>query len=126
MMHHMAMTKVHALYLIQRHGPEEVLKDWKGTAAEATAKVKADPRKYFLFGDCENQTAEGECKGHEKLPKEVTHREEIIDGCGPEPVRQVRDPLVAPGCSPGKHCCAHGSGPFACCRCGAAFQPAVD
>lgn len=48
-------------------------------------------------------------------------RERIYDGLPPQEVRQVLFPEVE--CEPGRHCCAHGSGPYTCCKCGAAFEP---
>lgn len=45
--------------------------------------------------------------------------ERVIDGNPPQAVRIVSQAKVAPCCDPGRHCAAHGSGPFFCCRCGA-------
>lgn len=46
---------------------------------------------------------------------------EVVDGSGLEPVRLVKEPF---GKSCAVHCARHGSGPFACCKCGAEFERA--
>jgi len=50
-------------------------------------------------------------------------KERVIDGCEPEPVRQLAGPIHGrQACAPGNHCAAHGPGPFNCCRCGCVFE----
>lgn len=54
------------------------------------------------------------------------HFERVIYGMEPVAVVEVAPPVITPGCRPGRHCAAHGSGPFSCCRCGAQFRYATE
>lgn len=52
--------------------------------------------------------------------------EQVLYGLPPRLVSVVGPPLVGSGCTTGRHCAAHGSGPFHCCLCGATFALASD
>jgi hypothetical protein len=55
-----------------------------------------------------------------------TQNERVMDGQGTMPVIIWTEPKIKPGCETGRHCAAHGAGPFYCCKCGASFVLAGD
>ena len=61
---HISPSKSIVLGAIRMYGAKSVLPEWKGTDAEAINMIKKDPRKIFVFGDCDHVGPAGKCLGH--------------------------------------------------------------
>lgn len=65
---HCCITKDGLKKDIRKHGARSVLTGLADglTDSDILAQIDADPREYFVFGSCDNQTADGQCAGHEE------------------------------------------------------------
>lgn len=63
---HCCITKAGLVADIRKHGARSVLANLAEgvTDGDVLAEIEADPREYFVFGSCDNQTDEGRCGGH--------------------------------------------------------------
>lgn len=62
---HCSFPKAALIEEIQRSGARGVLVNWAGSDAEALSALEADPRSYFVFGQCDNKGPDGDCLGHD-------------------------------------------------------------
>ena len=63
---HLSIAKSLIYKAVLKDGPDRILKGWKGTKEEALQAIQRDPREWITDSECDNQSKDGRCLGHEE------------------------------------------------------------